>query len=150
MLDPITEYIIFKDDVRESLSEFSLPGIDLSTINMSSPATTAISLGVVAAGMIFMIVALEKEMKKTPRCKNIKTQPEFDICRLEEYIKIYQKEITAAKSKMAACAKDKKPEKCRKILTKIIERAQKQINSRKKSLVKLYAKKKEKDIKRKK
>ncbi|MFW9871763.1 MAG: hypothetical protein ACFFG0_01590 [Candidatus Thorarchaeota archaeon] len=144
-LDPITEFIIFKQDLKENLSEFSLP--EMGSIDMSSPAATVAMVGLYAASLIYIIIKLEKEAAKTPRCKYITTQPEYDICRYEEYIKIYRKEIALAKSRISSCVKDKKPEKCKKALNKIIKRAEKEIVSRETKLKKWYEKKKAKDIK---
>lgn len=148
MLDPVTEYIIFKQDVKEGLSEFALSSVGITAAMLANPAAMAAAYGATAVLIIYTIIKLEKEMKKTPRCRNIKTQPEFDICRFEDYIKIYQKEINVSKGKISSCAKEKNPDKCKKVLTKIIQRAEKEIASRKALLVKLYVKKKEKDAKR--
>jgi uncharacterized protein (DUF305 family) len=147
-LDPITEYIIFKDTNKEGLNEFADIGAPVAAF-LGGPAGLAAYVGVMAAAWIWAIWKVEQELKKTPRCTPIETQPEFDICRYEEYIKLFKKEIAMAKSKLPSCSKDKKPEKCKKALNKIITRAQKEISSREKSLVKWRQKKKEKDAKQK-
>jgi hypothetical protein len=147
-LDPITEYIVFKDHSKEELLEFAGIGAPVAAF-LGGPAGLAVYVTASAAAFIYVIWKLEQEVKKTPRCKYITTQPEWVICRYEEYIKLYKKEITMAKSNLPTCAKDKNPEKCRKVLNKVITRAQKEIESREKALVKWRQEKKEKDAKRK-